>query len=129
MYVVTVEVKGVSEAAAKLGISPGQVILPSLHRGAFRIEHDMKIYPEPPPDTSYIRTFTLRKQWTTRELTGAGVIGYRVGTITRYAPWVQSHLFQAAIHRGRWPTDRQVSQANLPALVRDINISVRRALR
>lgn len=128
--VVTIEVKGVTEAAVKLNMEPVQVILPALHRGALRIEHDMKLYPEPPPDSRYIRTFVLRKQWTTAPMTGGGkyFAGYRVGTATVYAPWVQSHLFQATVHRGRWPTDKQVASRNQPALVRDVNITVRQAL-
>lgn len=128
--VVTIEVRGVKEAASRLNLKPVEVVLPALHRGAFRIERDMKLYPAPPPDSKYVRTFVLRKQWTTAPIAGsnASYAGYKVGTITPYAPWVQSHLFQAKVHRGRWPTDQQVASRNMPGLVRDVNLTVRRAL-
>lgn len=128
--VVTIEVRGVKEAASRLNLDPVGIVLPALHRGAFRIERDMKLYPPPPADSTYVRTFVLRKQWTTAPIAGSskGYAGYKVGTITPYAPWVRSHIFQAAVHRGRWPTDKQVVAANYPTLVRDVNLTVRRAL-
>lgn len=91
-----------------------------LDRGAIRIEAAMKAYPSPPSGSTYRRTGTLGRRWTTKPIRRVDEVGREVGNKTDYAPVVQSEELQAALHRGRWQTDAQVLQRAAPRLLRDV---------
>lgn len=73
---------------------------------------ELRYYPAPPPNSTYVRTFTLRDGWTLsldRTADGFSVV---VNNSTRYAKYVVGSLakaraaaakLQARIHQGRWP--------------------------
>lgn len=91
-----------------------------IDRGAIRIEAAMKVYPSPPSGSTYRRTGTLGRRWTTKPIRRVDEVGREVGNKTDYAPFVQSDELQATVHRGRWQTDAQVLRREAPAILRDI---------
>jgi hypothetical protein len=72
-------------------------------------------YPPKPPESTYRRTGTLGRLWTSaarvveENVSGAFVVG-RVGNATPYGPYVQDPKEQAKVHRGRWKTTEQIVQ-------------------
>ena len=112
-----------AEVAAELerrGLRILDVLEGSLDRGGFRIEAAMKVYPPPPSGSSYRRTGTLGKRWTTKPIRTTTEVGREIGNNTDYAPLVQSEELQSTVHRGRWQTDAQILQQTAPHLLRDI---------
>lgn len=77
---------------------------------------DAADYPPAPSDSTYRRTGTLGRLWVgarpvvTRS-SGAFVAG-RIGNATPYGPYVQDPNRQAAQHRGRWRTTKDVVRDN-----------------
>ena len=111
----------VAEELLRRGLDVLQVLEGPLDRGAFRIEAALKVYPPPRSGSTYRRTGTLGRRWTTRPIREADTVGREVGNNTRYAPFVQSDEFQAYMHRGVWQTDADVLRREGPAIVRDID--------
>jgi len=69
------------------------------------------VYPAPPPGSTYRRTGTLGRLWTssTPSISIAGsVLNARLGNATPYGPYVQDPDRQAKVHRGRWQTTDDV---------------------
>jgi len=70
-------------------------------------------YPPEPPGSTYRRTGTLGRLWTSakrvveQERSGAFVVG-RVDNAAPYGPYVQDPQEQAPVHRGRWKTTDQI---------------------
>jgi len=109
--VVTVEIHGLNELVARMSKSPalvrrlaGDAIEKSVHL----IHGGVAQYPPPPPDSTYRRTGTLGRRWTTK--TDREKLEGRVGNATTYAPYVQDKEKQAAIHQGRWQTAQGVTE-------------------
>lgn len=73
-------------------------------------------YPPAPPGSSYIRTGTLGRLWTSAtrvvEQVGAWLMG-RVDNATPYGPFVQDPERQAWMHVGRWLTTDKIVEQNL----------------
>lgn len=68
-------------------------------------------YPPPPPGSTYRRTRTLGRLWTTSDpvVTVSGkLLNARIGNATPYGPYVQDEDLQAKVHRGRWQTTKEV---------------------
>ncbi|GIV82775.1 MAG: hypothetical protein KatS3mg051_2129 [Anaerolineae bacterium] len=97
---------------------------PPLHRGGLRVQRRMQDYPPPPPRSRYIRTGTYGRRWTTRVERSRNQVRVRVGNNTSYAPLVGSSQFQARIHRGRWTTDMQALEQELPVIQRDLQRAI-----
>lgn len=110
----------VAEALTRRGLDVLQVLEGPLDRGAFRIEAALKAYPAQRSGSSYRRTGTLGRRWTTRPIREADTVGREVGNNTVYAPFVQSDEMQAYMHRGVWRTDADVLRREAPAIVRDV---------
>ncbi len=125
-----IEIKGVDKLQAKLRSVNDlrRVLEPPMQRSVLRLQRDMADYPPPPPRSTYRRTGTLGRRWTTRVQNPPGGLQGKVGNNTRYAPWVQSRRFQAGIHRGRWQTDEQVTERNRQAIIQDFNRTIQREL-
>lgn len=70
-------------------------------------------YPPVLPNSKYERTGVLGKEWTVRaDETSRERVSRKLGTKTDYAPWVQSKLLQARVHRGRWLTEVDAVEQN-----------------
>ena len=118
----------VAEELERRGLDILQVLGGPLDRGAFRVEGGMKVYPPPPSASTYVRTGTLGRRWTTRPIREANAVGREVGNNTDYGPQVQSDELQATVHRGRWQTDAQVLRREAPAILRDVDDTLAEAM-
>ncbi len=125
---ITTNVDDVIRTLQERGAALEDIIMGPLDRGAFRIESQMKIYPEARPESTYTRTGTYGRRWTTRPISGGGWRGREVGNNTEYGPFVGSAELQAEIHRGTWPTDEQVIDQERAAIVADFEDTLIRAL-
>lgn len=124
---ITTNVDAVIRDLLFMGADVLRVVEGPLDRGAFRVEAAMKKYPPQRP-TRYRRTGTLGRRWTTRRLSAPGMVGREIGNNTEYAPFVQSAELQAYMHRGYWQTDEDVIRQEAPAIVRDVEATLFRAL-
>ncbi len=122
--VIETDADQVAEELAHRGLDILQVLGGPLDRGAFRVEGGMKVYPPAPPASTYVRTGTLGRRWTTKPIREAGAVGREVGNNTDYGPFVQSDELQATVHRGRWQTDAQVLRRETPAILRDVDTTL-----
>jgi hypothetical protein len=106
---IRITITGIDDALKRLDHASGnEALRRAMERSVERLRNRMADYPPQRTGSSYRRTGTLGRRWTTRvEALATGARG-RVGNNTRYGPFVQSSAFQATVHRGRWQTDRQV---------------------
>ncbi len=125
----TIQIDGIPELFAKLDrVQAIDTLRPPMQRGVYRLQGYMANYPPQAP-TSYVRTGTLGRRWTTKVTQGGdGLVG-KVGNNTEYGPFVQSSAFQASVHRGRWQTDADAIQDNERAIVADFERTIQAALR
>ena len=125
-----ITVTGTDRVIALLGRVKGMDKLrPSMVRAVALLHADVATYPPEPRGSSYVRTGTLGRKWTTRVDQSLGEISGRVGNNTEYAPLVQSYQFQAWMHRRTgWQTDRQVMERNRDAIIRDFQQAIRNAI-
>ena len=127
---VTIQIKGVDELIRKLGKVEGTKHLRQpMQRAVYRLQARMAQYPAQRTNSSYRRTGTLGRKWTSKIEQGNGIIRGKVGNNTEYAPLVQSYQFQARIHRGLWQTDRYVVDTEYRTIVRDFENAISEALR
>lgn len=73
------------------------------------------VYPDKPAGSTYRRTKTLGRLWTTAQpqVTVMGhVLDARIGNKTPYGPYVQDPDEQAWMHVGRWQTTHDVAAAH-----------------
>lgn len=133
MATVDVQLRGVDALLKKLGKAQGvDVLRKPMQRGLHRLQRDMADYPPQRSGSSYRRTGTLGRKWTSaRPIVTAQRDGLRgrAGNNTPYGPFVQSAMFQARAHRGRWQTDERVLREALPAITRDFQAELDKALR
>lgn len=103
----------ISRAEAALSGFRIERLAPAVRRAVLRMQARMAVYPPQRPGSTYVRTGTLGRRWTSGQPTistsGSAIVG-RYGNNTNYAPFVQGDLTQARIHRGRWQTDEQVAR-------------------
>lgn len=76
-----------------------------------KMQADIAKYPPPRTGSSYVRTGTLGRRWTTAPIVISG-LNAKVVNNTKYGPYVQSAKNQAWMHAGRWQTDEDVMKAN-----------------
>lgn len=127
---VEVEIRGVDALIAKLGKVQGtNVLRPPMQRAVLRIQRDMQEYPIQRVGSTYRRTGTLGRLWTTRIQQSGQYMEGKVGNRVKYAPFVQSRQFQARVHRGRWQTDERVVNLNARTIVRDFEATIAEAMR
>lgn len=123
----TIRLEGVPNANRKLDDTDdiGDMLRKPMDKALFKLQNRMAMYPPPPPGSTYRRTGTLGRRWTTgrREIPIANSqrIEGRVGNNTSYGPFVQAKQFQHRIHRGRWPDDEQVAKEETPWIERQFN--------
>ena len=125
-----IEIQGIDALFRKLGnVTAISTLRPPMQRAVFRIEAGMKKYPSPPSGSRYRRTRRLGNAWTIKiDQSANGLVG-TVGNNTSYGPWVQSSMFQAAVHQGRWQTDQDVTTKETPAIIADFEQAIGAALR
>jgi hypothetical protein len=122
--IIETDAGAVAEEIARRGADILRLLEGPLDRGAFRIEAGLKVYPAARSGSSYRRTGTLGRRWTTRPIREVGAVGREIGNNTEYAPFVQAEELQADVHRGRWQTDADVLRREAPAIVRDVDAAL-----
>jgi len=126
---VSIRVTGIDALQRKLGQDFRRVLRPPMQRAVLLLQAAMADYPPQRTGSSYVRTGTLGKKWTTDvDDLPDGVLG-KIGNVTEYAPLVQSEQFQAAAHRGRWQTEQQMLRKHLAQIERFFQVAVDAALR
>ena len=129
-----ITITGVDELIAKLGKAQGNAVLKDpMQRAVYRIEDGMKVYPPQPAGSTYRRGQDPRSEdlggkWTTKVTATANGLTGKIGNNVSYAPWVQSHQFQAR-HMGYWQTDMEVIDKNRAAIVADFQQAIEKALK
>lgn len=126
----TIRIEGVDRLMRKLDDlqQVHDILRPPMQRSVMILQAALAKYPTQKQGSPYIRTGTLGRSWTTRVRTEGGRLVGRVGTKTIYAPFVQSEMFQANIHRGRWQTDVQILERNRNRILRQFESAIERAL-
>jgi len=149
----SIEIRGIPELVAKLGSGVAmQTLRPPMQRAVMRVHNGIAVAPPPIAPGLWAaktsrrqkgwffaalrrgeidgqRTGTLARRWLTRVDVGATGLTGTVGNNTSYGPWVQSSMFQAAFHVGRWVTDVQVVAQEEGAIVADFHVAIQAALR
>jgi len=130
-----IRVEGVDRLLAKLGkLGAVAILRPPMQRAVYRIQGDMKQYPPPPAGSKYRRGQDPRSEdlggrWTTKIAQVAAGLEGKVGNNASYAPWVQSHQFQAR-HMSHWKrhTDLAIIDKNRKAIVDDFAREIAKAI-
>ena len=129
-----IEITGLEYLMRLLGVAASNEMLRAPMVASLALLHGrLATYPTPLTNSSYRRTGTLGRSWTTAISAISDGIRGEVGNNVGYAPYVQGGAAtepnQAWMHAGRWQTDVQVmqqSEAQIRALFED---AVRRAIR
>ena len=131
----SIQIEGIDKLIEKLGKVEGpKVLVEPMEWSVRAVEDTIKPYPPTRPGQTYRRGQDPRSEdlggrWTSKVKTsGRGVIG-KIGNNASYAPWVQSHQFQAWMHRGRWTTDLQAINRNRKNIERRFKLAIDKALR
>lgn len=125
----SITIKGVDKLQAKLKSAEdvNRVLRSPMQRSVLRLQRDIAEYPAPPARSTYRRTGTYGRGWSTKvNASSAGLRGI-VGTNVPYAPFVGSSMFQARWNR-HWPTDESVASDNENAIVRDFERAIQAEL-
>lgn len=127
---ITVSIAGLDDALRRLERAAGdEALRRGMVRAVERLRNRMADYPQQRRGSSYRRTGTLGRRWETRVESASGGVRGRVGNYTvDYAPLVQSHRFQARVHRGRWQTDQQVIERETETITGYFREEVERAI-
>lgn len=126
----TIEIHGTAEAIELLGIAETMTMFRQpMRRAVARMRDAMAIYPPQRSGSAYRRSGTLGRRWTTRVTERSDGLEGKVGNNTSYGPFVQSQMFQATVHQGRWQTDQQVADEQEAAIVADFERAIQAALR
>ena len=125
-----IEIQGIDALFRKLGnVGAIATLRPPMQRSVYRLQAGMAKYPAARGGSSYRRTGTLGRRWTSVVTESVNGLVGTVGNNTSYGPWVQSEMFQAAVHRGRWQTDQDVATKETPAIIADFEQAIGAALR
>lgn len=131
MSSVSITITGIDKLIAQLGRLEGMNHLRApMQRAVYRLQARMAQYPAQRPNSTYRRTGTLGRKWTTKITQSASELVGSVGNNTEYAPYVQAYRFQARAHRGRWiNTDKYVMDTEQRNIVRDFEDTIAQRLR
>ena len=87
--------------------TPG-FLLPTFQSIGTQLNTDLATYPPERPNSSYVRTNTLGRNWTHEEFVSLYEISTVLGNVTPYGPYVQDPNEQAWMHVGHWQTTADV---------------------
>lgn len=127
----SITIQGIDALAAKFDrVQQNKILLPPMERAVVRLANYISWYPPKPPQSKYKRTGTLGRRWTTKVTESDGGVEGKIGNNTEYAPLVQSAKFQTKVHqRTGWRTDEKAVKTQRPAIVKDFNQAIERALK
>ena len=125
---IRITITGLDEAVRRVGQPQVLDVLHApMQRAVLDVQARMQQYPPPPSGSMYRRTMILGRRWTSAVVREGNSLRGTVGNNTRYAPFVQSQMFQARVHRGRWLTDQAAIEQAAPAIIADFAQTVRDA--
>ena len=125
---VGIRIDGLDRLVRKLGrLRAFSKLREPLERGLATLHEAIAVYPPSPEGSTYRRTGTLGRRWTTEVQTLTQFRGV-LGNNTIYGPYVQDKDKQARVHRGRWQTIQSVVKAKRAAVVADFLAVLRRLL-
>lgn len=99
---------------------------------------DLRTYPPPPPNSTYVRTFALRNGWVLGILKDSGGFAIELSNKVPYAKYVVGSLaqsleaagaFQAMIHKGRWPLASETFAAFRDLFLEAFNAEIAKELK
>ena len=127
----SVVIQGIDRLNAKFDkVQQRSILRPPMQRSVYRLVRRMAEYPNAPSGSTYVRTGTLGRTWTSKITEHAGGLEGRVGNRTIYGPWVQSQRFQTALHRRTgWTTDEMAIRELEREIVADFERAIQEALR
>ena len=126
---ITITVKNLDGVQRRLAsLDSGDYLQGVAGAGADLLRAELRKYPPPPPQSSYRRTGTLGKSWTKKVSGGRQGWLAVVGSMLRYAPYVQDAARQAEVHQGRWQTVQSVAADKREELVSFVVRAIRRWL-
>jgi len=126
-----VELSDISRVVKKFGrLRTAQFLRPPTLASLVLLESGITNSPPELPNQTYVRTNNYVQGWNIPQLSvSPDRVQGKVVTNIEYAPWVGSFVFQAGIHRNRWPTDRGVMLRNRDQIVRNYQTAIRIALK
>jgi hypothetical protein len=105
---ITIDTTELDQALDRLG---GDVLRRPMTQSLALLQAEMADYPPPPSGSTYRRTGTLGRSWTS-QITGSGKdMKGEVGNNVSYGPYVQDAERQARRMK-HWQTDEQVARDN-----------------
>jgi hypothetical protein len=128
MATVRVTISGVEACNARLSRLQGMgwAVRP-MRQSTLLLQNRMAKYPTQPPGSTYRRTGSLGRRWTTAVEESRDTVRGTVGNNTSYAPWVQAKNFQARIHQGRWQTEVDVTEQSREEIAALFQAAIERA--
>jgi len=125
----SIELRGLDALYRKLGNAvANRTLRPAMEHAVKLVQRDMADYPAQRAGSTYRRTGTLGRRWTTKVSYGSSGVQGKVGNNTKYGPYVQSERFQSRIHRGRWQTDEQVLERDTEKITGLLQDTIDKAL-
>ena len=105
-----VQVEGIEELIARLDRAASSAVLrAAMQASCDLVQRQLAVYPPARPGSTYRRTTTLGKRWTTA-VSGSGYdVEGVVGNNTSYGPYVMDWHQQAWMHVGVWPIAQDVA--------------------
>jgi hypothetical protein len=104
----TIKLLGAEEYSRALRARPGIVhrhFIKATKKSVMELNKRANKYPPASPTSTYIRTGTLGKRWTTLVNAQLGNVRGQVRNFTPYGPYVMGTEDQAWMHQGRWKTE------------------------
>lgn len=139
MAEISITVTGLDKLYKALGIDPLVAMQPEIDASGHRVEGKFRVYPPPiAPGVWAANTSPKQKAaffaklkrgegggrtgqyggaWMTTVSRTATTVTAETKNPTNYAGWVGSEDRQARFHRGRWPTDVKILEAEAPRLL------------
>lgn len=124
----SVTITGIDDLLAKLDAAGDDTTLrKGLTAIGVSLSTNLKIYPPKPGHSTYDRTGTLRKRWTSQVSNDGAVL--KVGNTTPYAKWVQGAEFQTWYHaRTGWQTAEGLLDKKKPQIIQILRAFIQNAL-
>lgn len=107
MIGIEIDLNGIEALFSKFEeLSAIEILRDPMNESVLLLQNYMADYPTQRNNT-YTRTGTLGRTWTKDVKPISQGLEGTVGNVTKYAPWVQSFMFQARWHKGVWQTDKK----------------------
>ena len=115
-----IQVEGLAQTEAVLERVQKTIREPKLPNVQTATIRDLRVYPPPPPNSTYVRTGHLRRSWNIAYSHGRQATLFSFVNPAVYAVYVQGlPSEQASIHRGRWTPARAIIERHQAGIVKE----------